>query len=135
MSQGEAYPACCDSSAAFVFPPCWPPDWQQKHHPMPMLLSGTPPEVPVPEISPPRPSRSAGIPTERTLLKADLRFAAQIAGHNADDVEAAGRRPVTRQSPNVLPSYGQDVPFLVPVNCGRGRREIGAGPRFDLDEA
>ena len=67
-------------------------------------------------------------------MQANLRFAAAIARNHADDIEAAGRRPVTGQATDILPSDGQDVPLLVPIHRSRGRREIGTRPRFDLDK-
>ena len=91
--------------------------------------------MPIPEISVPRSSLSAGIPTERTLVEADLGSAAVLPKNNADDIEATGRRLVTGQPPEVLPGDRTNMLPFLHVNRGRRRREIGAGPGFDFDEA
>ncbi len=91
--------------------------------------------MPVPEISPPNSPRLAGVPTERTLVNRDCRFAAVVAQDNADDIEAAGRRPVAGQPAKILPSDGANMFLLVPVDGSRRRGEISAGPGLDFDEA
>ncbi len=89
----------------------------------------------VPEIPCPGPSRSAGVPTKRTLVNADLGLAPVLAKNNADDIEATGRWPFAGQSADILPRDGTNMLLLLQVNGGRWRREIRGGSRLDFDEA
>jgi hypothetical protein len=68
-------------------------------------------------------------------VNADFWFAAIVATNNANDIEAAGRRLVSTQSAQILAGNGADMFPLVRVYGGRRRRELGAGPGFDFNEA
>ena len=91
--------------------------------------------MPIPEISPPGSSRFASVPTERALVNGYLRLVAAVAENNADNVEAAGWRPIAGKAADILPGYGQDVPLLVEVDRGGGRRKANRTSRLDLNEA
>ena len=71
----------------------------------PVWSSSSLPEVCIAEVSMPVVSWPVGVPGEGSLIHRDLRFAAVSLQDDADNVEAAWRRPVAGDATNVSASY------------------------------